>query len=92
MPQLPSRTVTFLSTDLEGSRRPWEARPEAMNDAVPTRLASRVTASISAFEAARQNALVNTKLSGSTNAPYRHLGVGSFWRSGMLNDRCRSQR
>ena len=30
MVELPSGTVTFLFTDLEGSTRLWEDRPEAM--------------------------------------------------------------
>jgi len=32
--ELPSGTVTFLFTDLEGSTRLWEAHPEAMKDAL----------------------------------------------------------
>ncbi|HEX9776187.1 MAG TPA: adenylate/guanylate cyclase domain-containing protein [Actinomycetota bacterium] len=32
---LPSGTVTFLFTDLEGSTRAWEAHPQAMERAVP---------------------------------------------------------
>jgi predicted ATPase/class 3 adenylate cyclase len=32
--ELPSGTVTFLFTDLEGSTRLWEAYPEAMHDAL----------------------------------------------------------
>ena len=34
MAELPLGTVTFLFTDLEGSTRLWEERPEAMRDAV----------------------------------------------------------
>ena len=34
MAELPSGTVTFLFTDIEGSTRLWEAHPEAMRDAV----------------------------------------------------------
>jgi predicted ATPase/class 3 adenylate cyclase len=34
MAELPSGTVTFLFTDLEGSTRLWEERPEAMRDAL----------------------------------------------------------
>jgi predicted ATPase/class 3 adenylate cyclase len=34
MTQLPTGTVTFLFTDLEGSTRLWEAHPEAMEDAI----------------------------------------------------------
>jgi len=34
MLDLPCGTVTFLSTDLEGSTRLWEAYPEAMKDAL----------------------------------------------------------
>jgi class 3 adenylate cyclase len=30
----PSGTVTFLFTDIEGSTRLWEERPEAMRDAL----------------------------------------------------------
>jgi class 3 adenylate cyclase len=30
MPELPTGTVTFLFTDLEGSTRLWEEHPEAM--------------------------------------------------------------
>src|SRR5262245_6288821 len=32
--ELPSGTVTFLFTDLEGSTRLWEQHPEAMKDAM----------------------------------------------------------
>jgi class 3 adenylate cyclase len=31
-PALPSGTVTFLFTDIEGSTRRWEQHPEAMRD------------------------------------------------------------
>jgi predicted ATPase/class 3 adenylate cyclase len=34
MPELPTGTVTFLFTDLEGSTRLWEEHPEAMRDAL----------------------------------------------------------
>ena len=34
MPELPTGTVTFLVTDLEGSTRLWEEHPEAMRDAL----------------------------------------------------------
>jgi len=34
MPELPSGTVTFLFTDLEGSTRLWEQHPDAMRDAL----------------------------------------------------------
>ncbi|MEX0663732.1 MAG: adenylate/guanylate cyclase domain-containing protein [Acidimicrobiia bacterium] len=34
MPDLPTGTVTFLFTDLEGSTRLWEERAEAMKDAL----------------------------------------------------------
>ena len=32
--ELPSGTVTFLFTDLEGSTRLWDDHPEAMSDAL----------------------------------------------------------
>ena len=32
--ELPSGTVTFLFTDLEGSSRLWEQHPDAMGDAL----------------------------------------------------------
>ena len=34
MAELPSGTVTFLFTDLEGSTRLWEQQPEAMRPAL----------------------------------------------------------
>jgi predicted ATPase/class 3 adenylate cyclase len=34
MPDLPTGTVTFLFTDVEGSTRGWERHPDAMKDAV----------------------------------------------------------
>ena len=34
MAELPSGTVTFLFTDLEGSTRLWEEHPEAMKGAL----------------------------------------------------------
>ena len=34
MPDLPTGTVTFLFTDIEGSTRLWEQHPEAMRDAL----------------------------------------------------------
>ncbi len=34
MSELPSGTVTFLFTDLEGSTRLWEEHPEAMRPAL----------------------------------------------------------
>ena len=34
MPELPTGTVTFLFTDLEGSTRLWEEHPDAMKDAL----------------------------------------------------------
>src|SRR5438128_6675950 len=34
MPQLPTGTVTFLFTDIEGSTRLWEQHPEAMQAAL----------------------------------------------------------
>ncbi len=34
MAELPSGTVTFLFTDIEGSTRLWEVHPEAMRDAL----------------------------------------------------------
>ena len=33
MPKLPSGTVTFLFTDIEGSTRLWEEIKEGMNEA-----------------------------------------------------------
>ena len=35
-PRLPTGTVTFLFTDIEGSTRLWEAHPETMRDALAT--------------------------------------------------------
>ncbi|TMH01477.1 MAG: hypothetical protein E6H67_17040 [Betaproteobacteria bacterium] len=35
VPTLPSGTVTFLSTDIEGSTRLWETQREAMSEALP---------------------------------------------------------
>src|SRR5207237_7122730 len=35
MPPLPSGTVTFLFTDIEGSTRLWETQREAMTEALP---------------------------------------------------------
>lgn len=32
---MPTGTVTFLLTDVEGSSRRWEATPELMHDAIP---------------------------------------------------------
>ena len=34
MPPIPSGTVTFLFTDIEGSTRLWESAPEAMRQAL----------------------------------------------------------
>ena len=34
MAELPSGTVTFLFTDIEGSTRLWEEHPDAMRDAL----------------------------------------------------------
>ncbi len=34
MAELPTGTVTFLFTDLEGSTRLWEEYPDAMKDAL----------------------------------------------------------
>ena len=34
MPELPTGTVTFLFTDIEGSTRLWEEHPEAMKSAL----------------------------------------------------------
>ncbi len=34
MPELPSGTVTFLFTDIEGSTAHWERQPQAMRAAV----------------------------------------------------------
>src|SRR5262245_66160577 len=34
MPDLPTGTVTFLFTDIEGSTRRWEQHPEAMRTAL----------------------------------------------------------
>jgi class 3 adenylate cyclase len=34
MAELPTGTVTFLFTDVEGSSRLWEAHPDAMQDAL----------------------------------------------------------
>ncbi len=34
MAELPSGTVTFLLTDVEGSTAPWEATPEGMRAAL----------------------------------------------------------
>src|SRR6187401_3102592 len=34
VPELPTGTVTFLFTDLEGSTRLWEAHPDAMKPAL----------------------------------------------------------
>ena len=39
MPDLPSGTVTFLLTDIEGSTRLWEQAPNAMRQAVDRHLA-----------------------------------------------------
>ena len=35
MIELPTGTVTFLFTDIEGSTRRWEDHPEAMGAALP---------------------------------------------------------
>ena len=34
MPELPTGTVTFLFTDIEGSTRLWQRDPEAMREAL----------------------------------------------------------
>lgn len=34
MPELPAGTVTFLFTDIEGSSRLWQERPDAMQSAL----------------------------------------------------------
>ena len=34
MAELPTETVTFLFTDLDGSKRLWEEHPNAMHDAL----------------------------------------------------------
>ena len=53
MAELPSGTVTFLFTDLEGSTRLWEEHPDAMqgalarHDEIGARQRSRVTAATS---------------------------------------------
>src|SRR5687767_3190910 len=39
MPDLPSGTVTFLFTDIEGSTALWERDPQAMREAVARQLA-----------------------------------------------------
>ena len=36
MPALPTGTVTYLFTDVEGSTRLWERHPSAMGDALAT--------------------------------------------------------
>ena len=33
-PEMPTGTVTFLFTDIEGSTRLWERQPDAMRDAL----------------------------------------------------------
>ena len=40
MPSLPSGTVTFLFTDIEGSTKLWEEHPEAMRSALARRAGS----------------------------------------------------
>jgi class 3 adenylate cyclase len=37
MPELPTGTVTFLFTDVEGSTRLWQEQPEAMRPALAVR-------------------------------------------------------
>ena len=34
MPELPTGTITFLFTDIEGSTKRWEAQPDAMRTAL----------------------------------------------------------
>src|SRR3712207_6639003 len=34
MPDLPTGTITFLFTDVEGSTKLWERSPEAMSEAI----------------------------------------------------------
>src|SRR5690349_19929995 len=61
MPDLPSGTVTFLLTDIEGSTRLWEKHPEAMKAAV-----ARHDALAASVIAAHQGVLVKSRGEGDS--------------------------
>ena len=46
MAELPSGTVTFLFTDLEGSTRLWEEHGDAMGDALRVTMSSSASRSV----------------------------------------------
>lgn len=61
MPLLPSGTVTFLLTDIEGSTRLWTERPDAMKAAV-----ERHDALLAAGIEANGGALIKSRLEGDS--------------------------
>ena len=65
MTELPTGTVTFLFTDIEGSTRLWEEYPEAMQDASPA------TTTCSAGDRGPHGLIVKTTGDGVTRVRHR---------------------
>ena len=75
MAELPSGTVTFLFTDLEGSTRLWEEHPDAMQDGAGA--SRRVLCAASRRSAKRSRVRHHTGGRGPSRAPRRRRPVAT---------------
>ena len=85
MSELPSGTVTFLFTDLEGSTRLWEHQPDAMQGALARHDASLHVLAVFAAEAGfREEARALTEHSVASGGTFAMMGEPVAWLTDRL--------